>query len=67
MNYIFLFAFVFAVAIFAFFMVTFKRQNGAGNSQSKKLINKFNPDNLAPELSKMIEYHKENGAIHYEI
>lgn len=39
-----------------------KKQN-----EGNMIIGKFEPDNIAPTLTDMIEFHKKNGIIDYEI
>ena len=38
---------------------TLKRSSGAVHA-SKYILNKFEPDNTAPKLTEMIEFHKNN-------
>lgn len=41
-----------------------KNQN---QSEGNMIIGKFEPDNIAPTLTEMIDFHKKNGIIDYEI
>lgn len=36
-------------------------------SEGNKIIGKFEPDNIAPTLTEMIDFHKKNGIVDYEI
>lgn len=37
------------------------------NKTSVAVVEHFEPGNVAPELTKMIEYHKDNDLVDYEI
>lgn len=37
------------------------------SKESKNIIGKFVPDNSAPKLTDMIEYHKKCDKVHYKI
>lgn len=41
-----------------------KNQN---QREGNMIIGKFEPDNIAPTLTEMIDFHKKNGIIDYEI
>ena len=35
--------------------------------ESNSIISNFEPDNISPELTDMINFHKENGTVKYQI
>jgi len=48
--------------------IYFSLQKNTVNSESSKyIINKFEPDNTAPKITELIEYHKSHETIHYKI
>jgi hypothetical protein len=42
-------------------MYALLRKPGANNELSKYVLNHFEPDNTAPKLTELIEYHKTAG------
>ena len=43
-------------------------EKGMGiNKKSDKVIHAFEMDNAVPELSEMIQYHRDNGTVEYEV
>lgn len=42
-------------------MYVLLRKPGANNELSKYVLNHFEPDNTAPKLTELIEYHKTSG------
>ena len=49
-------------------MYAFLRKPGAKNEISKYVVNHFEPDNTAPKLTELIEYHKASDRkIKYKI
>lgn len=44
-----------------------KNNKMKNNNESKEIIQGFEPDNAAPALSEMIEYHKKNDTVKYEV
>ncbi len=69
MNLILSCVLVMLLTICVIFALMHKSMNEgvAGNKMSAGIVHSFVPDNIAPELTKMIEYHKENGIVKYEI
>ena len=60
--------FVVVSLIFVAIFVTKSIQNKMrGTWRSEGIIRAFEPGNEAPELSKMIQYHKEHGVVNYDI
>lgn len=54
--------------VILFFCYQIKHDSRSKESSiSDKLIRLFEPDNLAPELTEMIDYHKKNGVVRYKI
>lgn len=41
--------------------------NKTRDNNSKNIVDFFEPDNLSPELTEMIKFHKENGNVDYNI
>ncbi len=37
------------------------------SSKSNFIIKDFEPDNIAPSLQEMLEFHKKNGVVKYKI
>ena len=55
---------LFVVAIFTVVLLTCV---GVPCSDSKNVLNKFEPDNTAPKITELIDYHKSNNQIRYKI
>lgn len=55
------------VCIFGLLIFTFIRTRNYNNKNCKSVINHFEPKNVAPELTEMIEYHKNNETVDYEL
>ena len=61
---------VFMVVVILFIVVLMPKAMDKGigtNKKSDRIIRSFEPDNAAPELSEMIQYHKKNGIVEYEV
>lgn len=43
------------------------RKSSCTSYSSKYILNKFEPDNTAPKISELIEFHKANEAVKYNI
>lgn len=48
-------------------IIIISKGNKIDNSKGKNIIQKFEPDNMSQKLTDMIEYHRKNGIIDYEI
>ncbi len=58
---------IIALVIF-FFCFQINRDSRSKDSlKSDKVIRLFEPDNLAPELTEMIDYHRKKGVVRYKI
>lgn len=66
MKYIIIFAITAAFVVFLLISLTsvFAKR---GNEEGKKILEKFEPGNYSPKLTTMVNYHKENGIVEYEI
>lgn len=52
----------------AYLIVSHMSRKGIKNKlESDYIINLFEPDNSAPKLTYMIDFHKQNGVIEYDI
>lgn len=58
---------VFAILALIIFGVLFFGNKNSNVRTSKSIIELFEPDNVAPELGEMIDFHKKNGSIDYEV
>lgn len=57
-----MFVAVIGVCFIAYFVL-----GNYSNKTSVTVVEHFEPGNVAPELTKMIEYHKSNDLVDYEI
>ncbi len=55
------------ICIFGLLIFAFIKTKNHNNKNSKNVINHFEPKNVAPELTAMIDYHKNNETVHYEL
>ena len=61
-------AFFIILILFTVFTVYFILLNISCSSiSSKYILNKFEPDNTAPKITELIEFHKNNETIKYNI
>lgn len=60
-------ALLFICAISALVLTLFFNHKNSNNYASKNIVDSFEPDNLSPELTEMINFHKENGNVDYKI
>lgn len=52
------------LVIFMIIVIYFTlRKNSRAVNASKYILNKFEPDNTAPKLTEMIEFHKNNNKL----
>ena len=52
------------LVIFMIIVIYFTlRKNSRAVNASKYILNKFEPDNTAPKLTEMIEFHKNNDKL----
>lgn len=61
---------VLSVVFLTFIVVLSMRVLGkdtAVSKASKYIIGRFVPDNSAPKLTDMINYHKDNPTVHYKV
>lgn len=49
------------------FLWSFSLSTNKNQSEGNMIIGKFEPDNIAPTLTEMIDFHKKNGIIDYDI
>ena len=61
---IFILVLGFVVTLFTYIIL---KDLGKPCVQSKAILNQFEIDNTAPEITKLIKYHKNNQKIHYKI
>lgn len=66
MFWIFLLVLV-GVILMIFLLLSRSNYNSTINIDSKKIIQRFEPDNAAPPLSEMIDFHKKNPTIKYKM
>lgn len=52
------------VTIMMFFIL---RKVTLNSDSSKNIVNSFEPDNTAPKITEMVEFHKNNEKIKYKI
>lgn len=55
------------VCIFGLLIFAFIKTKNHNNKNSKNVINHFEPKNAAPMLTEMIDYHKNNESVNYEL
>lgn len=56
--------FLSVLVIFMIMVIYFTlRKNSRAVNASKYILNKFEPDNTAPKLTEMIEFHKNNDKL----
>lgn len=60
---------LFAAIFFLVFTFGVESKEDTVNKECQVMIQRFEPDNLAPELTAMIDFHKENekNAVRYEV
>lgn len=66
MFWIFLLS-LFVVILMILFLLFRKDKTSETNRDSIRIIQRFEPDNAAPPLSDMIDFHKKNSTIKYEM
>lgn len=49
------------------FLLIYMKGKNNNKSNGEQVIQKFEPDNMAPPLSDMINYHRKNGIIRYDV
>lgn len=53
--------------VFLFLFFQLKHDSRSKDSlKSDKIIRVFEPDNLSPELTEMIDYHRKKGVVRYK-
>ena len=55
------------VAVMGICFIAYFVLKNSSNKMSVTVVEHFEPGNVAPELTKMIEYHKNNDLVDYEI
>ena len=64
--YLVLIALVLVIFGMVFFLIYMKGKEN-NKSNGKQVIQKFEPDNMAPPLTDMINYHRKNGIVRYDV
>lgn len=59
--------FVLLIAVISLTMYWILKKPSDVGSFSKGIITKFEPDNTAPKLTDMIDFHKVNKTSHYNV
>lgn len=60
--------FIIILIIFTSLTIYFSlKKNSDVNSSSRYILNNFEPDNTAPKITELIEFHKKNEKVKYHI
>lgn len=55
------------ILVIALSMFILLNKDSDKSRYSKYIVNKFEPDNTAPKLTEMVEYHKSKDSVKYVI
>ena len=58
---------VISLIVFLMFLWSVSLSKNKNQNEGNIIIGKFEPDNIAPTLTEMIDFHKKNGIVDYEI
>lgn len=58
---------IITLVIYLMFRWSCSLSKNTDQGEGNRIIGRFEPDNIAPTLTEMIDYHKENGVVDYEI
>lgn len=58
---------IISVILFLMFLWTVSLSKNENKKNGNDIISKFEPDNIAPTLTEMIDFHKKNGVVDYDL